>query len=105
MKGCYIGPRSQIGESSMLMANVNFGHDSFCGICCHYSVGAIVSSYVQIGDYADVTLGARVLEKVSVGDFGVVGSCALATRDVEAGSIVTGIPARFHRYIKDWNES
>ena len=104
MKGGYVGPRSVIGAFSMLMANVNFGHDSICGRCCHFSVGAIVSSYVTIGDYSDVTLGARVLEKVKIGDFSVVGSCALATKDVENGQIVVGVPARFKRYIDDWKQ-
>lgn len=102
MRGCYVGPRARIGNHSMLMANVNFGHDSECGQCCHFSVGAIVSSYVKMGDYSDVTLGARVIEKVNVGNFAVVGACALATRDVGDGEIVVGIPAKFTRYISDW---
>lgn len=104
MRGCYVGPRADLGSSSMLMANVCFGHDSSCGVCCHFSVGAIVSSYVDIGNYADVTLGARVIEKVRIGDFGVVGSCALATREVERGAIVLGVPARFHRFIDNWGQ-
>lgn len=104
MKGGYVGPRSVIGDFSMLMANVNFGHDSICGRCCHFSVGSIVSSYVTVGNYSDVTLGARVLEKVRIGDFSVVGSCALATKDVEHGQIVIGVPARFKRYIDDWKQ-
>lgn len=103
MKGGYVGPRAVIGDFSMLLANVNFGHDSTCGQCCHFSVGSIVSSYVTIGNYSDVTLGARVLEKVTIGDFSIVGSCALATKDVGDGEIVLGIPARFKRHIDDWN--
>ena len=104
MRGCYVGPRSDLGVSSMLMANVCFGHDSSCGVGCHFSMGAIVGSYVDIGNYADVTLGARVIEKVRIGDFGVVGSCALATHEVEKGSIVLGVPARFHRFIENWDQ-
>ena len=105
MRGCYVGPRAELGASSMLMANVCFGHDSSCGVCCHFSVGSIVSSYVEIGNYADVTLGARVIEKVRIGDFGVVGSCALATREVGRGCIVLGVPARFHRFIDNWDQT
>lgn len=103
MKGGYIGPRSVIGDHSMLMANVNFGHDSRCGKCCHFSVGSIVSSYVVIGDFSDVTLGARVLEKVKIGNFAVVGSCALATKDVGDGEVVIGVPARYKRHINGWH--
>ena len=87
----------------MLMANVNFGHDSRCGKCCHFSVGSIVSSYVVIGDFSDVTLGARVLEKVKIGNFAVVGSCALATKDVGDGEVVIGVPARYKRHINGWH--
>lgn len=103
MKGGYIGPRSVIGDHSMLMANVNFGHDSHCGKCCHFSVGSIVSSYVTIGDFSDVTLGARILEKVKIGNFAVVGSCALVTRDIGDGEVVIGVPARFKRHIANWD--
>jgi len=49
---------------------------------------------VKIGN--DVWIGARVtiLPGVSIGDGAIVGACAVVIRDVEAYSIVGGVPAK-----------
>ena len=58
MSNCYIGPSTKIGMCSLIMANSIIGHNTIVGPLCHFSVGSITSSYVQIGRVSDVTLYA-----------------------------------------------
>jgi len=101
MSNAYVGPVARIGKCSLVMANALIGHNTSCGRLCHFSVGSIASSYVQIGKVADVALGAKVLEKRKIGDFGVAGAGSLITKDIPDYEIHTGTPAKFFRRVKD----
>lgn len=46
-----------------------------------------------IGNNVMITCGAKVLGSIVVGDNSVIGANAVVTRDVEAGSVMGGIPA------------
>ncbi len=53
---------------------------------------------VRVCEGADIGTGAILLPGVTIGRGSIVGAGAVVTRDVEAFSIVAGVPARFLRW-------
>jgi serine O-acetyltransferase len=47
-----------------------------------------------IGNRVEIGAGAKVLGRITIGDDAVVGANAVVTRDVPAGAVVGGVPAR-----------
>lgn len=99
MANCYIGPGTQIGKCTLVMANCVIGHNDNIGGFCHFSAGSTTSSYVTIGEASDVCLAASVIEKVTIGDYSVVGANSLLTKSVGDSEIWLGSPAKLHRKI------
>lgn len=100
MSNCYVGPAAHIGMCSLVMANALIGHNTTVGPLCHFSVGSITSSYVNIGKVSDVTLGAKVLEKRKLGNYSVAGANSLVTHDIPDYEIHVGSPAKFLKKVK-----
>lgn len=48
----------------------------------------------RLGNRVDIGAGAKLLGAITVGDDVVIGANSVVTRDVPAGSIVAGVPAR-----------
>jgi len=101
MSNCYIGPQARIGYCSLMMANSLLGHNTTVGPLCHFSVGSIISSYIEIGRVSDVALGAKVLEKRKIGNFAVAGANSLITHDIPDYEIHVGNPAKFLKSVKE----
>jgi len=100
MSNCYVGPGAKLGYCSLMMANSLLGHNTTVGPLCHFSVGSITSSYIEIGKVSDVTLGAKVLEKRKIGNYAVAGANSLITHDIPDYEIHVGSPARFLKKIQ-----
>jgi serine O-acetyltransferase len=47
-----------------------------------------------IGNRVELGAGAKILGRLSIGDDAIVGANAVVTRDVPAGAVVGGVPAR-----------
>lgn len=79
--GIVIHPDAMIGPNCTIMAQVTLG---------------VVrgSAPPVIGGHVDIGAGARVLGPVRVGDHAQIGANAVVTKDVPAGHVAVGIPAR-----------
>ena len=75
----HIGNTVELGQNSMVMANCD------------------ISARVRIGKGCWIAQSSAILQGISVGDGAQVGMGAVVTRDVPAGKVVTGVPARVHR--------
>ncbi len=56
--------------------------------------GQVTIGETRIGRNAFIGVGAVVLPKLTIGDSAIVGANSVVTKDVAAGAIVGGIPAR-----------
>lgn len=101
MANCYIGPQTKLAKSVFVMANCVVGHNDYIGPFCHLSAGSVVSSYITIGKASDICLSASVLEKVSIGDYCVIGAKSLLTKSTGNSEMHIGIPAKLHRKIEE----
>lgn len=97
MSNSYIGPAAKLEKCVLCMANTVIGHNTALEPFCHISVGAVISSYVQIGLASDVALNATVMEKMTIGNFAVVGAGAMITKPVNDNEVVVGNPQRVLR--------
>jgi acetyltransferase EpsM len=100
MSNCYVGPDAKVGYCTLMMSNSLLGHNTSVSPLCHFSVGSITSSYVEMGKVSDVALGAKVLEKRKIGNYAVAGANSLITKDIPDYEIHVGSPAKFLKKVK-----
>jgi acetyltransferase-like isoleucine patch superfamily enzyme len=53
---------------------------------------------IRIGDRVWIGARAVILKGVTIGDGAIVAAGAVVTRDVEAGTLVAGVPAKYVRH-------
>ncbi|WP_137121880.1 serine O-acetyltransferase EpsC [Segeticoccus rhizosphaerae] len=82
--GVVIGETAEIGDDVMMYHGVTLGGRSMRRVKRHPTVG----------DRVTLGAGARVLGPVEIGDDAQIGANAVVVRDVPAGAVATGIPAR-----------
>jgi len=94
MANCHISSSVTIGSHCQVHYNATVGHDTVLEDFATVYPGANVSGSVRLGRGATVGSGAVVLQGRTVGEGAFVGAGAVVTRDVAAGAVVVGSPAR-----------
>lgn len=94
MGGAYVSSSVRLGRHSQVHYNATVGHDTLLGERVTVYPGGNVSGGVRLADGATVGSNAVVLQGLTVGAGAFVGAGAVVTRDVGAGAVVVGSPAR-----------
>jgi len=82
--GVVIGETAEVGDDVMLYHGVTLGGRSL----------AKVKRHPTVGDRVTIGTGARILGPIVLGDDVQVGANSVVVKDVPAGAVATGIPAR-----------
>jgi acyl-[acyl carrier protein]--UDP-N-acetylglucosamine O-acyltransferase len=83
-----------IGERTALMAHVHVGHDVLIGKDCELAPGAKIGGHCEIGDGVRIGINATLRPFIKVGDGARIGCGAVVIRDVPAGEVWAGNPAK-----------
>ncbi|MGH9085216.1 MAG: acetyltransferase [Acidimicrobiales bacterium] len=83
-----------LGAHAQVQYGATIGHDTVVDDGAIVLPGANVAGGVHLGRGVMVGSGAVVLQERRVGDGAIVGAGAVVTRDVPAGAVVVGSPAR-----------
>ena len=89
-----VGGQIRIGSNCQIGAHCTFNAESHAPIEGDYTRGKTSRLGIEIGN--NVWMGDRVtvLDGVNVGDRAVLGAGAVVTKDVPAGEVYAGIPAK-----------
>lgn len=91
MANATISNGSHLGKGTLINTDVLVGHDVKIGDYCDISPGAKLTGHCKIGDYVSVATGACILPKVNVGKNSFIGAGSIVTTDIPENSVVVGV--------------
>jgi UDP-N-acetylglucosamine acyltransferase len=83
-----------IGNNNIIMAHSHIGHNAEINNTIEICSGVIVGGYVKIKDFAKIKLGSVIRNRVVIGERSIVGMGSIVIKDVAAGAVVVGNPAK-----------
>ena len=85
---------TRIGRDCLLMSHVYIGHDVQIGDRVQIAPGAVIGGCVTIGNDVKIGLNATIVPWRTVGDGARLGAGSVLMKDLPAGEVWVGNPAR-----------
>jgi sugar O-acyltransferase (sialic acid O-acetyltransferase NeuD family) len=104
LDGVFIGARARVGALLTANAAAVVEHDSILGHNVMLGSGAAIAGFARIGDHCFVGTNATVLPSVAIGAGSLVGAGGTVTRDLPAGVVAIGAPAKASRSVRAGDE-
>jgi sugar O-acyltransferase (sialic acid O-acetyltransferase NeuD family) len=92
--GCVVAGRVNIGAHTWLGSRAVIGHECVLGAGVTVAPSAKLAGGVTLGAQAYVGSGAALRPGITVGEGALIGMGAVVLRDVPAGAVIAGNPAR-----------
>ena len=90
----------KIGTGCLINKQVMIGHDVILGDFVELTPGAKIGGHCKIGSFTFVGMNAIILPKVKLGKNVIVASGAVVTSDVPDNCMVAGVPAIIKKELK-----
>jgi UDP-N-acetylglucosamine acyltransferase len=88
------GKATSIGNNNIIMAHAHVGHDAQIGNNTEICTSTIIAGYTTVKDNAKVKLQVVTRNRITIGEGAVIGMGSVVTKDVPAGAVVYGNPAK-----------
>ena len=95
-----IAPGTTLDDHVFVNRGVTIGHDDVIGPFSRIQPGAALGGLSKIGSGVTIGLGARLYERLVVGDGAVIAAGAVVRHDVEAFALMAGSPARLMKKLE-----
>jgi len=92
--GACIVTGSRIGNCVNILTGATIDHNNSIGNAVVIAPGCHLSGRVTVKDFAFLGTGVIVLPDITIGEGAVIGAGAVVTRNVPAGQVWRGVPAR-----------
>jgi sugar O-acyltransferase (sialic acid O-acetyltransferase NeuD family) len=88
----------RLGRNCSVSAGCIVNHECHLGDSVFLAPGSNLCGKIEIGDGVFVGASAVILPRLKIAPWATIGAGAVVTRDVPAGAVVVGNPARIVRY-------
>jgi len=92
--GAIVQPDTVIGAHAIVNTAASIDHDCVLGAAVHVAPGVRLAGNVTLGDEVFLGIGTVVVPGVTIGAGTTVGAGAAVVRDLPAGVVAVGVPAR-----------
>ena len=101
MAGCFFNPKSKIGNFTFFATGAQIEHDCIIEDFASISAGSVMGGYVKISNYAAITLGVTIIDRLTIGKNSVIGSGSLVTKDIPDNVLAYGSPCKIIKTRKE----
>jgi sugar O-acyltransferase (sialic acid O-acetyltransferase NeuD family) len=99
--GALVGADARLGAHVIMNGHTSAGHDVVLEDFVHVAAGVQIAGGVHVGRGAMLGIGSVLTPGIRVGAGAVLAAGAVAVRDVPAGAVVLGVPARLREVPAD----
>ncbi len=89
-----VNPGASLGHACIVNTGATVDHDCEIAEAVHLSPGAHLAGCVRIGARAWIGVGASIRPGIAIGAGATVGAGSVVVKDVDAASVVYGVPAK-----------